>query len=97
MRELICRAIRQRRLLHFYYGKHPRTVEPYLVGTTTAGNEALRAYQVSTGSESGDAPGIHLFLLSELKFPTITERAFLPRVDKTKHGDKQMSTIYCEL
>ena len=41
----ICNAIKDRRQISIVYDGQVRVVDPYLMGTTTAGNEALRAYQ----------------------------------------------------
>jgi len=97
MRELICRAIRQRKVLQFYYNGHLRTVEPYAYGVTTAGNRALRGYQTSTGSESGDVPGWHLFAESGIRSLRTTGAPCTVRRDGYVQGDSGMSTIYCEL
>mgnify|MGYP001127991107 CR=1 FL=1 len=40
--------------------------EPFLLGTTTAGRSALRAYQTAGGSRSGTVPGWHLFSLGKI-------------------------------
>lgn len=50
-------AIRSRRVVTFHYDGLPRIVEPFLLGTTTAGRSALRAYQTAGGSRSGTVPG----------------------------------------
>jgi len=97
MEYTICKAIQDRRLLHFYYGNYPRTVEPYLVGTTTAGNAALRCYQISSGSASGDVPGWRLFLISEMKYVLAQEASFVPRESEYVRGDSQMTTIVCAI
>ena len=50
MNDEICAAIGSKQLLHLDYGGGSRTVEPYVYGVSTAGNEVLRAFQ--TGGHS---------------------------------------------
>jgi hypothetical protein len=92
----ICSAIRQHKLIQFYYNNGTRVVEPHCHGVTTAGNEALRAYQVSGYSESGkmDWKMFDLGLASNL---LILEETFVGPRPGYKKGDKGMSKIYCEL
>lgn len=59
-------AIRSRRVVTFHYDGLFRIVEPFLLGTTTAGRSALRAYQTAGGSRSGTVPGWHLFSLGKI-------------------------------
>lgn len=55
-------AIRSRRVVTFHYDGPPRIVEPFLIGTTTAGRPALRGFQTGGGiamiqeSFSGERP-----------------------------------------
>jgi predicted DNA-binding transcriptional regulator YafY len=62
----ICEAIQNRRVLRFDYDGGERTVEPYVLGTTRAGVELLRAYQTSGFSQSGQSQGWKLFRTSEI-------------------------------
>jgi hypothetical protein len=57
MNQQICNAIRERRLIRFYYDGYQRIVQPYAYGIhKDTGNEVLRAYQVGGYSSSGDIP-----------------------------------------
>lgn len=53
----ITAAIHHRNLLTFVYDGFRRTVEPHTYGMDKKGHMALRAYQVSGGSESGEYVG----------------------------------------
>lgn len=57
MNHKICSAIRQQRLICFYYNGGYRTVESLCHGVTKNGIELLRAYQVKGHSESGNPAG----------------------------------------
>jgi hypothetical protein len=92
----ICNAIKNMNLIEFYYNGGTRTVEPYCHGVTTAGNEALRGYQVDGFSESGKL-GWKMFDLGNASNLTVLDETFEgPRTGYRK-GDKGMSKIYCEL
>jgi len=91
-----CEHSGERKVLHFYYNGHPRTVEPYAYGVTTAGNKALRAYQTSTGSESGDVPGWRLFAESGIHSLRTTSAVCIAHRGGYVRGDSDLTTIYCE-
>ena len=55
--DVLAQAIEKRRVVTFTYDGCFRVVEPFLLGTTTAGRPALRAYQTAGGSRSGTVPG----------------------------------------
>ena len=59
-------AIINRQVVRFVYDRLQREVEPFLLGTTTAGRSALRAYQTAGGSRSGTVPGWPLFSLGKI-------------------------------
>ena len=69
-------AIRSRRVVTFHYDGLPRIVEPFLIGTTTAGRPALRGFQTGGGSQSGRVPGWHLFSLDKIVGITMTPTTF---------------------
>ena len=51
----ICQAIRETRLLQFYYDGGTMVVEPHQLAYNTKDNLALSAYWIRGYSESGDA------------------------------------------
>ena len=67
VRELICEAIRSKRLLRFSYGNHTRVVEPHLFGRDSADHDVLSAYLVRGYSESRQKPYWRFYLLSDVK------------------------------
>lgn len=93
----ICEAINSRRLLTFYYDGYSRTVEPHTAGTDKKGHEALRAYQVSGGSDSGEYVGWKLFHVDEMQNITALKEQFERPRPKYKRNDSGFSNIRCQL
>ena len=95
MKNEICNAIRNKKVIEFIYDGESRTVEPHCYGLTTKGNEAIRAYQIDVYSSSGKM-GWKMYDLSKAENIQILDEPFEIR-DEYKKGDKGMSEIYCEL
>lgn len=93
----IAAAIRARQLLTFTYDGFSRTVEPHTYGIDKKGHKALRAYQVSGGSESGEFVGWKLFHVSEMRGVSVSQQTFAGPRPKYTRGDAAFSTIYAEL
>lgn len=96
MNSKICDVIRNKNFIEFVYNGGKRTVEPHCHGVTTAGNEALRAYQVDGFSESGKM-GWKMFDLDNASNIQILDETFDGPRPGYKKGDRGMSQIYCEL
>ncbi len=96
MNSQICEAIRNMKLIEFYYNGGIRTIEPHCHGVTTAGNEGLRGYQVDGYSESGNL-GWKMFDLGNASSIQILDEAFDGPRPGYRKGDRGMSQIYCEL
>jgi len=97
MNSAICSAIRERALIQFTYEGGTRTVEPYCHGITTAGHEALRAYQVSGYSESGNPVGWKLFTVSKILRITKTGETVSSNRPGYNPQDRGMSSIHCHV
>lgn len=91
--DVLAQAIEERRVVTFTYDGFLRVVEPFLLGTTTAGRPALRAYQTAGGSRSGTVPGWHLFSLDKIVGITMTPTTFSGVRDGYNPADKGMSAI----
>ncbi len=50
MQDLICQAIREKRLLELQYDGHARRVAPHIYGIDAAGEELLSCYEVWGGT-----------------------------------------------
>ena len=96
MNSQICDAIRNMKLIEFYYNGGNRIIEPHCHGVTTAGNQGLRAYQVEGFSESGKM-GWKMFDLANASNIQVLDETFSGPRDGYKKGDRGMSNIYCEL
>lgn len=86
-------AIINRQVVRFVYDGLQREVEPFLLGTTTAGRDALRAYQTAGGSRSGTVPGWHLFSLGKIVGLTTCQKRFSGVRDGYNPSDKGMQAI----
>lgn len=95
-KDLICEAIRCKKLLQFSYGNHLRVVEPHILGKDSAGHDVLSAYIVRGYSESGKQPYWRFYLLSDLKALTRSTRPFGPRKGYNPK-DPRMMKVYCRL
>lgn len=89
-------AIRNQKLIEFYYDGGIRTVEPHCYGITTAGNEGLRAYQVDGYSSSGRM-GWKMYDLGKASSINILDETFDSSRPGYNRGDKGMSRIYQEI
>ena len=91
--DVLAQAIEERRVVTFTYDGFLRVVEPFLLGTTTAGRSALRAYQTAGGSRSGTVPGWHLFSLGKIVGLTTCQKRFSGVRDGYNPSDKGMQAI----
>lgn len=97
MNSVICTAIAKRLRISFHYQGHPRIVDPYCHGISTAGNEVLRGYQVGGTSSSGNTLGWRLFETSQMSGLVLTSSSFSPTQPGYNPADKGMTTIHCRI
>jgi hypothetical protein len=97
MNSQICQAIREMRVIEFYYDGGVRTVEPFCHGVSTAGNEVLRGCQVGGYSRSGDLPRWRLFNVAEIRRLTVTEEAFTGKRPGYRARDSAMGRVCCHV
>jgi predicted DNA-binding transcriptional regulator YafY len=91
--ELICDAIKRRRVITFSYKSALRTVEPHLLGYDKKNNLALSAWQLSGGSGQSWR-SFHLSLLTNV---SITDDEFPWARPDYNPNDQTMSRILCRL
>jgi hypothetical protein len=91
----ICEAIRERRVIRFFYGGGYRLVEPHCYGVSRDGKELLRGYQISGHSESGQSEGWKLFRLDGMSDLSVTDDSFEGPHPLYNLNDKAMATVYC--
>ena len=96
MKNTICSAITNKIVIQFYYEGEIRQVEPHCHGLTTAGNIALRAFQVAGYSKSGTY-GWKMYDMSKSTNLVVLNNTFSIARPGYKRGDRGMSRIYCEI
>ena len=96
MNQTLCNAIKNRCLVELRYAGYSRIVEPHAYGRDKSGDEILRCYQVSGGSESGERSGWKLLKVREVFLLQKTSSNFESRPEY-KPGDKAMEYIFCQL
>ena len=73
-----------------------RTIEPYLIGKTTAGNLAVRAFETE-GYTKTFVPDWKIFLLDKITSWQILDQNFESRANYSQYGDKSFSQITAKL
>ena len=91
--DVLAQAIEERRVVTFTYDGFLRVVEPFLLGTTTAGRDALRAYQTAGGSRSGKVPEWRVFLLDKIVGLTTCQKQFSGERPLYNPADEGMQAI----
>ena len=90
-------AIQNRNLMSFIYDGFSRTLEPHTYGIDSRGHMAMRAYQVSGGSKSGEYAGWKIFHICEISNVRIQSETYAgPRRDY-KRDDKTFLSIKAQL
>lgn len=97
MNNLICQAVRTKRILRFYYDSGYREVAPFYYGMGKDGNELLRAYQLKGASKSGETVGWKLFSVNEISRLTLTGDNFLGTIADYNSNDPVMIKCFCKV
>ena len=95
MQDLICQAIREKRLLELNYEGRSRRVAPHVYGIDAAGEELLGCYEVWGGTDGGPAGwrSLRLAEVSELK---LTSKRFAPRPEHQRSSEA-IARVYCQV
>lgn len=96
MKDQICEAINNLRVLEFYYENSYRVVEPHSLGVNTIGNDILSAYQIGGQSDS-QVRAWKMFDLDKIVSLTVTGRVFSGPEQGYQRNSSKMSSIRCEL
>ena len=92
--EKICEAIRNKKIITFYYKEGIRTVEPYLVGNhATTGRMTLRAFFIDGFSKSGRYNTWKLYSVEEIENVVINDSIFSGDRIEYNPDDKAISEI----
>jgi hypothetical protein len=94
----ICSAIKNRRLIQFYYKGQNRVLIPGAYGShKTTHNQLLRAYQVRGGRNTGETPGWGLFKVSDISSLQVLDESIGAIPPGYRLNDSALSPIYCQL
>ncbi|NKI72516.1 hypothetical protein GN109_24135 [Collimonas pratensis] len=96
MNSTIIQAIKQHEILELRYHGYSRVVEPHAYGQDKDGDQILRCYQTSGGSESGERAGWKVLKVREINSLHVTGHNFSARPEY-KRGDKMMIYIFAQL
>ncbi len=94
---LLCKAIREKRLLQFDYHGLPRVVAPYCHGISTRGSEVLRAIQVRGASSSGGLGFGKLWAVADMRNAQVLAETFAPNDPDYNPDDSAMQSIHCRV
>jgi predicted DNA-binding transcriptional regulator YafY len=95
--ELLCLAIRERRLLSLGYGRTLRVVQPHVYGDDHAGDRLLSAYQVSGESASGASRGWKSFRMDRVTSVELTDESFHHARPEFQRDDGAFARIVCQV
>ena len=95
MNATLCDAIRNRKVVRFYYDRGMRTVEPFCYGVSSAGNDVLRGYQTGGYSVGGYVPFWKLFQLDGISALSVDTESFTRARAHCSPGDSAMPQVYC--
>lgn len=97
MNTAICNAISNRSVILFTYDGGERRAEPHAHGTSTAGNEVVRGYQVGGASQSGESVGWKLYSVSKITNLSETGDVFSDNRPGYNPNDQAMSVVHCHV
>jgi hypothetical protein len=97
--DLICSAIRSRRLIEFYYHGGSRTVEPFCMGTLLSRfeNVSLLCYRTGGLGDMREDFGWKIYRLSEMKSIRILDEQFSGVREYYNSRKAGMVTVYCSV
>ena len=79
MKSELVGAIQDSKVVELRYHGYARTVEPHAYGRDTSGDEILRCFQTSGGSESGERTGWKLLKVAEVYSVHVQKTTFQAR------------------
>lgn len=96
MKSELLEAIDAQTVVELRYHGYARTVEPHAYGRDKNGDEILRCFQVSGGSESGERTGWKLLKVADV-YSIHVEKATFHTRDGYRKNDKAMEYIFRQL
>ena len=95
MQDVICQAIREKRLLELQYAGHARRVAPHIYGIDAAGEELLACYEVWGGTD-GEPAGWRSLPLAQVTQLKLTTKRFAPRPEHQRR-DELIARVFCQV
>ena len=96
MNSFLVASIKNRKVIELRYHGFSRFVESHAYGRDKNGDEILRCFQASGGSDSGSQSGWKLLKVGEAFSIRVTEQGFSERAGYQKN-DKAMEYIFAQL
>ena len=93
MQEPLARAVQGRRVVVFLYDGLLRTVEPHVLGLSSAGDALLSGYQTAGFSHSSEQPGWRLYRLDRMQSLALTPYTFAGRRPGFNPAHPLMATV----
>ncbi len=95
-RDLLCRAITDKRLVQFKYDGRSRIVEPFCCGISTAGNYILRGFQIR-GTDKTKPLCWRLYELAEMSQLSVTQHSYKGKRADYNPEDTAITKIFCQI
>jgi hypothetical protein len=93
MQDVICQAIREKRLLELHFDGQSRRVAPHIYGIDSAGDELLSCYQVWGGGVPAGWLALRLADISQLQ---LTSKRFAPRPEHQRR-EELIARVFCQV
>lgn len=95
-RDLLCRAIAEKRLVQFKYDGRLRIVEPFCCGISNANNYVLRGFQIR-GTDKTKPLCWRLYELAEMSQLNVTQHNFKGNRKEYNPEDPALTEIFCRI
>jgi hypothetical protein len=96
MKSELVDAIQETKVVELRYHGYARIVEPHAYGRDKSGDEVLRCFQTSGGSESGERTGWKLLKIAEVYSLHVQKTTFQARAGY-RRNDRAMEYIFRQL
>jgi hypothetical protein len=93
MQDVICQAIREKRLLELHFDGQSRRVAPHIYDIDAAGDELLSCYQVWGDGAPAGWMSLRLAEISELR---LTSKRFAPRPEHQR-SEGAIARVFCQV
>ena|ERR1041384_3668715 len=97
IRDEVCRAIEDQKVIRFLYKNQPRIAEPYICGVSAAGKYIMLAFQTG-GYSSSNKFGWKLFEIANISALNVTEEEFnVAGAERLRYDpvDKRFRKTFC--